>query len=170
MGVTENNTNNDQNSNLGVKKNDMDNMEVSFSSFGNWKKQDVSNNMGKNLENKTINNNNSGNPNNNSSGINNLANDLNSGQNRANSSSNNNLNNSENINNKNKISNDDSNLELVNSNRQITDEEIQNAPIILIEELNGDILKNNKLKINAGGLTTGLRKSKDGVVFFGKVK
>lgn len=39
------------------------------------------------------------------------------------------------------------------------------------QELSGDILRNNKLTINAAGLTTGLRKMKDGVSFFGtKIK
>jgi hypothetical protein len=56
------------------------------------------------------------------------------------------------------------------SNRVISDDEIRNGPYLIIEELEGDILKNNKLKINAGGLTTSMRKEKDGLTFFGKAK
>jgi hypothetical protein len=62
--------------------------------------------------------------------------------------------------------NEESNLDL-NSHRIITDEEIKNAPEIFLEEVMGEMLKNNKLLINAAGLTTGLRKARDGLVFFG---
>ncbi len=70
----------------------------------------------------------------------------------------------------NKVSKDAEITETLNTNRKIGDEEIKNAPVLLLEELTGEVLKNNKLKINAAGLTTGLRKAKDGVAFFGKVK
>jgi hypothetical protein len=35
-------------------------------------------------------------------------------------------------------------------------------------EISGDILKNNKLNINAAGLVNGMRNVRDGVAFFGK--
>ncbi len=66
--------------------------------------------------------------------------------------------------------NDEEIAETLNTNRRITDNEIKKAPQILLEELSGEFLKNNKLKINAAGLTTGLRKARDGVAFFGKNK
>ncbi len=69
-----------------------------------------------------------------------------------------------------KVSKDVEIVETLNTNRKISDEEIKNAAVLLLEELTGEVLKNNKLKINAAGLTTGLRKTKDGVAFFGKVK
>lgn len=56
----------------------------------------------------------------------------------------------------------------INSNRVITDTDIIASPYLKIEEIYGDILRNNKLKINAGGLTTSMRKARDGVTFFGK--
>jgi hypothetical protein len=56
----------------------------------------------------------------------------------------------------------------INSNRVITDTDIIASPYLKIEEIYGDILKNNLLKINAGGLTTSARKARDGITFFGK--
>ena len=47
------------------------------------------------------------------------------------------------------------------------DWDIKNAPELIIEELTGESLKNNKILINAGGMPAGLRKMKDGLVFFG---
>jgi hypothetical protein len=64
---------------------------------------------------------------------------------------------------------EDSTLEGLGSARKISDEDIKNAATLLLEEVTGEVLRNNKLKINAGGLTNGLRKAKDGVAFFGKV-
>jgi hypothetical protein len=64
---------------------------------------------------------------------------------------------------------EDSTLEGIGSARKISDEDIKNATTLLLEEVTGEVLKNNKLKINAGGLSTGLRKARDGVAFFGKV-
>ena len=58
--------------------------------------------------------------------------------------------------------------DLISSNHFITDTDIIASPYLKIEEIYGDILKNNTLKINAGGLTTSLRKARDGVTFFGK--
>jgi len=58
--------------------------------------------------------------------------------------------------------------DLINSNRVITDTDIIASPYLKIEEIYGDILRNQKLKINAGGLTTSTRKARDGVTFFGK--
>lgn len=65
---------------------------------------------------------------------------------------------------------EDSTLEGLGSARKISDEDIKNAATLLLEEVTGEVLRNNKLKINAGGLMNGLRKAKDGVAFFGKVK
>jgi hypothetical protein len=63
---------------------------------------------------------------------------------------------------------DDSAIDMINSGRFFNENEIKNAACLLLEELMGDVLRNNKLTINAAGLTTGLRKMKDGVSFFGK--
>ena len=38
---------------------------------------------------------------------------------------------------------------------------------MIIQEIEGEIFKNQKLIINAWGLTNGARKSRDGIVFFG---
>lgn len=54
------------------------------------------------------------------------------------------------------------------SGRVISDTDIIASPYLRIEEVYGDILKNQRLKINAAGLTTSLRKANDGVTFFGK--
>lgn len=61
----------------------------------------------------------------------------------------------------------DETFDICNSQRIITDGEIKNAPQLIFEEIQGDMLKNNKLIINAAGLSTGLRKARDGLVFFG---
>jgi hypothetical protein len=59
--------------------------------------------------------------------------------------------------------------EFLNSLRCISTEEINSSPYLILEELTGgDLLRNTKCKINAAGLTTGLRKAKDGVAFFGR--
>jgi len=54
------------------------------------------------------------------------------------------------------------------SGRFISDTDIISGPYLIIEEVYGNILKNTRLKINAAGLTTSLRKANDGVTFFGK--
>jgi hypothetical protein len=59
-------------------------------------------------------------------------------------------------------------FDIVHSTRNFTEEDIKKAPVLLIEELSGDVLRNIKLIINAGGLVNGIRKLKDGVAFFGK--
>lgn len=69
----------------------------------------------------------------------------------------------------NKKNMDDSTIEFLNSQRKINEEDVKNASFLILEEVTGEVLRNNKLKINAAGLTTGLRKAKDGVAFFGKV-
>jgi len=53
------------------------------------------------------------------------------------------------------------------SNRVISEDDIRAAPMIVLEEIQGDIFKNNKLMINAGGLVKGERKTNDGIAFFG---
>jgi len=41
------------------------------------------------------------------------------------------------------------------------------APTLLLVEVEGNILNNNKLVINAQGLVKGERQEKDGIAFFG---
>jgi hypothetical protein len=65
--------------------------------------------------------------------------------------------------------NEESSLDFFGLNRLISEADIKQNPTILMEELEGDILRNNKLLINAGGLTCGARKIKDGVSFFGPI-
>jgi hypothetical protein len=56
----------------------------------------------------------------------------------------------------------------VNTARYFNDEDIKKAPILILEELAGNILRGNKLQINASGLVGGMRKARDGIAFFGK--
>ena len=52
----------------------------------------------------------------------------------------------------------------------ITDIDVQQNSIITLEELNGELLKDKIIKINAAGLVTGgLRRKKDGVTNFGPI-
>lgn len=44
------------------------------------------------------------------------------------------------------------------------------APTLLIEEIEGNILSNNKLIMNTSGLINGERMKHDGIAFFGTVK
>ena len=76
-----------------------------------------------------------------------------------------------NNNNENEIknNNDDPILSYLNSNREISEEEIKSAPIIIIREESGNIFNNQTIKINAGGLIGG-RNLKDGVAIFGLKK
>ena len=76
-----------------------------------------------------------------------------------------------NNNNENEIknNNDDPILSYLNSNREISEEEIKSAPIIIIREESGNIFNNQTIKINAGGLIGG-RNVKDGVAIFGLKK
>jgi hypothetical protein len=60
-------------------------------------------------------------------------------------------------------------IDSLNTGRKITDDEIKRAPVLLMEEFSGNLLRRSKLTINASGLTKGLRNAKDGVAFFGKV-
>lgn len=53
------------------------------------------------------------------------------------------------------------------TNRNITDEDIKNATTLLLQDEEGELLRNSSLRINAAGLLNGIRKSKDGIVFFG---
>jgi hypothetical protein len=55
----------------------------------------------------------------------------------------------------------------MNYNRVITETEINNAPVLILEDIEGDFLKNDHLIINAAGLVNGARKAKDGVAYFG---
>jgi len=64
-------------------------------------------------------------------------------------------------------SSDESSLDFLGSARKIDDDDIKFAPVLYIEEIEGEILKNQSLTINATGLVNGQRKMKDGVAFFG---
>ena len=67
-------------------------------------------------------------------------------------------------NNKNKI---DEIMELIPSQREITQDEINSAPLLILsEEKNGTLFNKQQLKINAAGLIGG-RNAKDGVAIFG---
>jgi hypothetical protein len=55
------------------------------------------------------------------------------------------------------------------ANRVISEEDAKKAPKLIIREIDGGIFSNQTLKINAMGLENGLRKTKDGIVFFGPV-
>ncbi len=68
-----------------------------------------------------------------------------------------------------KNNNDDPILSYLNSNREISEEEIKSAPIIIIREESGNIFNNQTIKINAGGLIGG-RNLNDGVAIFGLKK
>ena len=68
-----------------------------------------------------------------------------------------------------KNNNEDPILSYLNSNREISEEEIKSAPIIIIREESGNIFNNQTIKINAGGLIGG-RNLKDGVAIFGLKK
>jgi hypothetical protein len=55
------------------------------------------------------------------------------------------------------------------NNIVILDSEIHQAKKLILEDEEGDMLKSNYLVIDASGLTNGLRKRRDGYVFFGPV-
>jgi hypothetical protein len=55
----------------------------------------------------------------------------------------------------------------MNLNRIITEGDLKTAPELILEEIEGDLLKNNKLRIVATGLVNSARKILDGVVYFG---
>jgi hypothetical protein len=58
--------------------------------------------------------------------------------------------------------------EFITTSRHFNEDDIKNAPTLILEELSGNILRGQKLHINAAGLINGLRKAKDGIAFFGK--
>ena len=51
--------------------------------------------------------------------------------------------------------------------RSFNDYDVQFAPTVILEEIEGNILNNKLLLINAQGLVNGERKEKDGIAFFG---
>ena len=55
------------------------------------------------------------------------------------------------------------------NNIVIHDSEIKQARKLKLEDIEGNLLNNKQLIIDAGGLTTGLRKMRDGHTFFGPV-
>ena len=63
--------------------------------------------------------------------------------------------------------NKDEALQLINSNREITEEEINSCPILILKEQDGKLLQGKEITINASGMIGG-RNLKDGVSIFGK--
>lgn len=62
---------------------------------------------------------------------------------------------------------EDSLLKYLSSNKRVSEEDIKNSNLILIEEeKNCNLLNGKKLLINAGGLIEGGRKESDGIVIF----
>jgi hypothetical protein len=57
-----------------------------------------------------------------------------------------------------------------NHNIVILDCEIENAKKLCLKDVEGDLLKGEKLYINAAGLQNGLRNMRDGHSFFGTVE
>jgi len=51
--------------------------------------------------------------------------------------------------------------------REFKEEDIKRAPVLILEDEEGDILQQKKLELNASGLIGANRKMKDGVTFFG---
>ena len=71
-----------------------------------------------------------------------------------------------NINNINEDNKDEA-LQLISSNREITEEEINSCPILILKEQDGKLLQGKEITINASGMIRG-RNLKDGVSIFGK--
>ena len=71
-----------------------------------------------------------------------------------------------NINNINEDNKDEA-LQLISSNRKITEEEINSCPILILKEQDGKLLQGKEITINASGMIGG-RNLKDGVSIFGK--
>ena len=71
-----------------------------------------------------------------------------------------------NINNINEDNKDEA-LQLISSNREITEEEINSCPILILKEQDGKLLQGKEITINASGMIGG-RNLKDGVSIFGK--
>ena len=63
--------------------------------------------------------------------------------------------------------NKDEALQLISSNREITEEEINSCPILILKEQDGKLLQGKEITINASGMIGG-RNLKDGVSIFGK--
>ena len=63
--------------------------------------------------------------------------------------------------------NKDEALQLISSNREITEEEINSYPILILKEQDGKLLQGKEITINASGMIGG-RNLKDGVSIFGK--
>lgn len=64
--------------------------------------------------------------------------------------------------------NDESAIDLINSTREISEMDINIAPILILEDEEGSLLGHQKLTINAAGLLNGSRNVKDGFAFFAK--
>ena len=59
-------------------------------------------------------------------------------------------------------------MKIINSHREITEEEINKSPILILKEIEGKILNGEEIKINAGGMINGRGKN-DGVSIFSKI-
>ena len=55
--------------------------------------------------------------------------------------------------------------DFINSSRKMTEDDVKNAPTLLVEEINGDLLNHQTIKINASGMING-RNANDGIVIF----
>ena len=64
---------------------------------------------------------------------------------------------------------DDPLITYIASNRKISDEEIKTSSTLIIEEIDGNLLKGKKIEINAGGMVDG-RNKKNGFTIFGQKK
>ena len=58
-------------------------------------------------------------------------------------------------------------ISFITSNRKISDEEIKNSSKLILEEMEGNLFKEKKIEINAGGMVGG-RNKKDGFTIFGQ--
>ena len=58
-------------------------------------------------------------------------------------------------------------ISYITSNRKISDEEIKNSSKLILEEIEGNLFKEKKIEINAGGMVGG-RNKKDGFTIFGQ--
>jgi hypothetical protein len=95
--------------------------------------------------------------------------DDNNNNNPNNTSNNNNNTNNNETKNVNKASSKkvDEIMELISSQREITQEEVNSAPLLILDEdKNGNLFNKQQIKINAAGLIGG-RGAKDGVAIFG---
>jgi hypothetical protein len=58
-------------------------------------------------------------------------------------------------------------VELIQNEVHITDKETEVYPELILQEIDGNLLNKNVLKVNAKGLENGLREKEDGIAYFG---